>query len=78
MRQRFARTLTRHFDQTKLRESAHGHASAVARKRFLELCQHRVLVFGAHHVNEIDDDDAAEIAQPQLRAIACAASRFVL
>jgi hypothetical protein len=33
----------------------------------------------AHHVDEVDDDDAAQVAQAQLpRDGACAASRLVL
>ena len=32
----------------------------------LELRQHRVAMLGVLHVDEVDDDDAAEVAQPQL------------
>ncbi len=39
---------------------------AVARQLLAEFGQHRVLVLLARHVDEVDDDDAAQVAQPQL------------
>ena len=35
-------------------------------QRAVELGEHRVAVVGVLHVDEVDDDDAAEVAQPQL------------
>lgn len=39
---------------------------AVAGQRLGEATQHQVPVGFEHHVDEVDDDDAADIAQPQL------------
>ena len=66
MRQTLARALSRHLDQAELGEAVHGHARAVARKGFTQFSQHRVLVFIAVHVDEVNDDDAAKISQSQL------------
>ena len=66
MRQALARALARHLDQPQLGEAVDGHARAVARQRLAELVQHGVAVLLGVHVDEVDDDDAAEVAQPQL------------
>ena len=66
MRERFARAFARHFHQAQLTEAVHGGAGAVARECFAQFGQYRVAMFGRLHVDEIDDDDAAQIAQPQL------------
>ena len=50
---------------------------AVAGQCALERRQHRAAMRLVAHVDEIDDDDAAEIAQPQLARDATAASRLV-
>src|SRR3954470_12463124 len=64
--ERLARALARHLDQAERGESAHRHARAVARQRALELVKHRGAMLFAVHVDEVDDDDAAEVAQAQL------------
>lgn len=66
VRERFARALARHLDEPELREAVDRHARAVARQRLLQLGQHRVAMLGVLHVDEVDDDDPAEVAQPQL------------
>ena len=66
MRQRLAGALARHLDQAQLREAVDGEARPVALQRPVELGQHRGPVIGLLHVDEVDDDDAAEVAQPQL------------
>jgi hypothetical protein len=64
---RFARALARHLHQAQLREAAHRGARAVARQLLAQLGQHGLLVvFLARHVDEVDDDDAAQVAQAQL------------
>ena len=44
----------------------HGGLGMVARQCLLERAQHLALVLVVVHVDEVDDDDAAKIAQPQL------------
>ena len=66
MRQRLARALARHLDQAQLREAVHREPRAIALQRLVELGEHRGAVVGVLHVDEVDDDDAAEVAQPQL------------
>ncbi len=41
-------------------------AGAVAGQRLGQAAQHQVAVGLQHHVDEVDDDDPADIAQPQL------------
>jgi len=64
--ERLARALSRHLHQAELSEAADGDLGAVARELLLQLGEHRRLVLLARHVDEVDDDDAAEVAQPQL------------
>jgi hypothetical protein len=64
--QRFAGALARHLHQAQLREAADRGLDPVARQLLAELGQHRVAVVLAHHVDEVDDDDAAQVAQAQL------------
>ena len=66
VRERFARALARHLDQAELREAVDRQRVRSRRERLVELGQHRVAVLGVLHVDEVDDDDAAEVAQPQL------------
>ena len=63
---KLARALARHFDQAERGEAVQGDARAVARERAAQLVEHGVPVLGAVHVDEVDDDDAAEVAQAQL------------
>uniref|UniRef100_A0A7S4D5R6 Uncharacterized protein n=1 Tax=Heterosigma akashiwo TaxID=2829 RepID=A0A7S4D5R6_HETAK len=65
-RQRLARALARHLDQTELGEAADRDLGAVAAELLPELGQHRGPVLLARHVDEVDDDDAAQVAQTQL------------
>ncbi len=51
---------------SQLREAIHRETCAVAFERPVELGQHGVAVIGILHVDEVDDDDAAEIAQAEL------------
>jgi hypothetical protein len=64
--QALARALARHLHQAQLREAADRGARAVARELLAELGQHGLLVLLARHVDEVDDDDAAQVAQAQL------------
>lgn len=41
-------------------------AGAVTGQRLGEPAQHQIAVGFQHHVDEVDDDDAADVAQPQL------------
>src|SRR5208283_2537960 len=61
-----ARALARHFDQAQLREPVDRQPRAVAIERLVELLQHGSAMVGVLHVDEVDDDDAAEVAQTQL------------
>ena len=66
VRQRFTRALACHFDQTQLCKPVDRHAGTIARQRFAELVEHGVAMLFAIHVDKIDDNDAAQIAQSQL------------
>src|SRR5471030_1827910 len=66
MRQRFAGALARHLHQSQRREVRHRYLGAVARQRLFQCQQHGVAVLGVVHVDEVEDDDAAQITQPQL------------
>src|ERR1700730_11042687 len=66
VRQRFARSLARHFDEAELRETVDGEPRPVAFQRAIELGEHGGAMIGVLHVDEVDDDDSAEVAQPQL------------
>src|SRR5438876_6962800 len=66
VRERFARALAGHLHQAERGEAVHRHARAVARERLPELLEHRGAVPVALHADEVEDDEAAEIAQPQL------------
>src|SRR6266705_3578589 len=64
--ERFAGALARHLDQPQSREAVHADPGAVARERLVQFGEDRGTVFRAFHVDEVDDDDAAEISQAQL------------
>ena len=66
LRQRFARALARHLHQAQRRKTAHLRLHAVAGQLLAKLAQHRLLVLGLRHVDEIHHHDAAQVAQPQL------------
>ncbi len=66
MRQRITSAFARHFNQTQLAEVAYGHACAVFAQRLVEFGQYRRAMLGIVHINEVNNDDAAQIAQAQL------------
>ncbi len=66
VRQRVAGAFAGEFHQAELREAADGDLHLVARQRFTQFVEHGGAVLGVVHVDEVDDDDAAQIAQPQL------------
>ena len=62
VRERFARALAGHFDQAEMSEAVDGEPRAVIGNRGFECIEHGLAMFGQIHVDEIDDDDAAQIA----------------
>ena len=64
MRERFPRALARHFDEPELGETVHRRTRTVARERLLQLAEHGIAMFSILHVDEVDDDDAAQVSQP--------------
>ena len=66
LQQSGAQTLAGHLHQTQRRHLRHLMARAVPAQRLLQTAQHQIPVLRQHHVDEVDDDHAAEIAQPHL------------
>jgi hypothetical protein len=66
VREALARALARHLDQAERRDGGDVRPGVVLRQRLLERLQHLLAVLLLFHVDEVDDDDAAEVAQPQL------------
>src|SRR5574343_556246 len=64
--QAFASALARYLHQAQAGKAVQRHAGAVARQRLGQLGQHRLAVLGVIHIDEIDNDDTAQIAQAQL------------
>ena len=64
--QRWAQALTGHFQQAKARDTAHLNAGTVCFQAFADFFFHCALIFSRCHVNEVDDDQAANVAQAQL------------
>ncbi|KAG1250365.1 hypothetical protein G6F65_018766 [Rhizopus arrhizus] len=60
------RALARHLHQAKRREVVDGGLGMVAGQRLFQRAQHLAAMLGIVHVDEVDDDDAAQVAQPQL------------
>ena len=58
--------LARHLDEAELRDLGGERLRAVLVERLAQHLHHRVAVARAGHVDEVDDDDAADVAQPQL------------
>ena len=58
--------LARHLDQAQRRDLDHERLRAVLVERLAQHLQHGFAVARARHVDEVDDDDAADVAQPQL------------
>ena len=67
---RFAETrtqaLTRHFEQAKTRNSANLYSRSIVTQRVLEFILDVALMARVVHVDEVDHDQAAGIAQTQL------------
>ena len=59
-------SLTRHLHEAQRRHLGHLVARAIARQGLRESTQHQVAVGFEHHVDEVDDDHAADIAQTHL------------
>ena len=64
--QRRTQTLTGHFQQAEARDAADLYAGTVCFQAFADFLFHGALVFGRGHVDEVDDDQAADVAQAQL------------
>src|SRR5215472_2255501 len=64
--QALAGALAGHLHEPEGREAHDVGLGAVARESALERGQHRPPVRLVAHVDEVDDDDAAQVAQPQL------------
>src|ERR1700746_3785252 len=64
--QALAGALACHLDEAERREADDVCLGTVAGQRTLERAQHRTPVRLIAHVDEVDDDDAAQVAQPQL------------
>ena len=58
--------LAGHLHQAERRDLHHVGLGAVLVERLAQLLEHRVAVARARHVDEVDDDDPADVAQPQL------------
>ena len=58
--------LTGHFQQTEARNAADLDAGAVGFQSFADFFFHGALVLGRSHIDEVDDDQAADITQAQL------------
>ena len=64
--ERRAQPLPRHFHQAEARDARGLHPRAVGLERLAHLRLHGALVRRGHHVDEVDDDQPAHVAQPQL------------
>ena len=69
--ERRTQALARQFHQAEARDLAHLHASAVVLERVFEALFDFALALRRFHIDEVDDDQAAQVAQAQL------ASHFV-
>ena len=58
--------LARHLDQAELGDLGGERLGAVLVERLAQRLEHRVAVARPRHVDEVDDDDAADVAQAQL------------
>ena len=64
--QRRAQALAGHFQQAEARDAANLDAGAVLLHGIAEAVFHSLLVLQRLHVDEVDDDETAEVAQAQL------------
>ncbi len=60
------RALAAHLDQPQIRDSRHSRARPVALESLGEHVGDAFAIGFARHVDEVDDDDAADVAQPKL------------
>ena len=58
--------LARHLDETERRDLDHVRLGAVALELGPQRLLDRLAVLRVRHVDEVDDDDPADVAQPQL------------
>ena len=58
--------LARHLHQTKRRHLGNLVSSAVASQTLGQPAQHQIPIGLKHHVDEVDDDDPADVTQPEL------------
>src|SRR5688572_33032768 len=58
--------LARHLDQSEIADAERFRARAVAAQMRAQLLQHLVAVGARLHVDEVADDDATDVAQPDL------------
>ncbi len=63
---RGTQALARHFQQAEARDAADLHAGAIQLQRVLQALFHFALMLGAVHVDEVDHDQTAGIADAQL------------
>ena len=70
-------TFAGHFDQSQVGEAIEGQPRMVAGQGFLEFGKDGLAGGRRFHVDEIDDDDAAQVTR-SWRAMVWAASRLVL
>src|SRR5690606_39296343 len=66
MSQRFTCALACHFHQPQCRKARDRDFGAITCQSALELIEYGSLVILVFHIDEIEDDDAAEITQSQL------------
>src|SRR5690606_20790769 len=66
LRQTGADLLARQLHQAKARDLRHLVTGTVAAQALDEAAQQQLAVAGEHHVDEVDDDDAADVTQPEL------------
>ncbi|PMQ17004.1 hypothetical protein JaAD80_07785 [Janthinobacterium sp. AD80] len=64
--QRRTQALTRQFHQAEARNLAHLYTGTVMVQRIFQALFHFALIFCHFHVDEVDDDQAAQVAQAQL------------
>src|SRR5690606_30652282 len=66
MLQAFPGSLAGHFDQPEGRHRSDLVPCVIAKHRLFEHLHHPATMFFLLHVDEIDDDDPAQVAQPEL------------
>src|SRR5581483_12352400 len=61
-----ADTLPRHFEQAEVRDAADLDARTIVLEALFQLALDRTVVAILVHVDEIDDDETGQVAQPKL------------